>query len=173
MKTLKILVAATFAALSLSAYAGPGPGPGCPAGATAGSADCPMGSQGGGPRGAMMQERLKAADTNGDGLLSRDEAKALPRIAGQFDAIDANKDGQVATDELRAYHQANRGQHRAEMWKKLDANADGKLSKEEVANHPRLVSDFDTIDADKDGLLAPEELQAVRGRHAGRGTPRS
>ena len=169
MKTLKILVAATFAALSVAAHAAPN----CPAGAMPGSADCPAGGHGGGKRGAMMQERLKAADTNNDGLISREEAKALPRIAENFDAIDANKDGQVTSDELRAFHQAHRGEHRGEMWKQLDANGDGKLSKEEVANHPRLVKDFDAIDANKDGFLSSEELQAARQRHAGRGTPRS
>ena len=45
------------------------------------------------PRHAAYMERLKAADTNGDGLLSRSEAAALPRLADRFDAVDANRDG--------------------------------------------------------------------------------
>lgn len=168
MKTPSLLAAATLVALSTAGFAAPP----CPAGATPGSADCPMGGPGG-KRGAQMQERLKAADANNDGMISREEAKALPRIAEQFDAIDANRDGHVTTDELRAFHQARRGEHRGEMGKKLDANGDGKLSRDEVANHPKLVQEFDAIDADKDGLLSPEELKAARARHAGRGTPRS
>ena len=59
------------------------------------------------------------------------------------------------------------------MWKRLDGNADGKLSREEVAGHPKLVQEFEAIDADRDGFLSPEELKAVRARHAGRGAPRS
>ena len=168
MKNPSLLAAATLVALSTAAFAAPP----CPAGATPGSADCPMGGPGG-KRGAQMQERLKAADANNDGMISRDEAKALPRIAEQFDAIDTNKDGQVTTDELRAFHQAHRGEQRGEMWKKLDANGDGRLAKDEVAGHPRLVQDFDAIDANKDGFLSAEELKAARARHAGRGAPRT
>lgn len=168
MKNFRILAAATLAALSVSAWAAPG----CPAGATPGSADCPMGSAGAG-RGAQAQERLKAADTNHDGLISREEAKALPRIAEQFDAIDANKDGLISPEELRAFHQSQRGAARGEMWKRLDANGDGKLSRQEVANHPRLANDFDAIDTDRDGFLSPEELQAARARHAGKAGPKS
>src|SRR5437868_6806331 len=67
------------------------------------------------------QERLKAADTNKDGLISRDEAKALPRIAEHFDQIDTNKDGQISVEELRAFHAAAHGKHRgAHMFKTLD-----------------------------------------------------
>ena len=83
MKIPSLLAAATLVALASTAFAAPP----CPAGATPGSADCPMGGPGG-KRGAQMQERLKAADANNDGMISRDEAKALPRIAEQFDAID-------------------------------------------------------------------------------------
>ena len=56
-----------------------------------------------------MMERLKAADTNADGLISRAEAAALPRILEHFDEIDTNKDGQVSFEELRAFHAKHRG----------------------------------------------------------------
>jgi hypothetical protein len=168
MKTLTLLAAATLAALSFAADAAPN----CPAGATPGSSECPMGGPGG-RRGGQMQERLKAADTNNDGLISREEAKALPRIAEHFDAIDANRDGFVTMDELRAYHQAHKGEQRGEMWKKLDANGDGRLSRDEVAGHPRLAQEFDTIDANKDGFLSAEELHAARGRHVAKAAPKS
>ncbi|MBN6113541.1 EF-hand domain-containing protein [Xanthomonas bonasiae] len=55
----------------------------------------------------QLQQRLKAADANGDGLISRSEADAsLPRIAKRFDALDGNRDGQLSPDELRAAMQA-------------------------------------------------------------------
>src|SRR5712691_10295340 len=82
-----------------------------------------------------MAERFKQADTNGDGMISRAEAAALPMIAKHFDEIDANKDGQVTADELRAFHEKRRAEH----WKKIDTNGDGKISRAEAqANAPRL-----------------------------------
>lgn len=51
----------------------------------------------------MLRERLKVADTNKDGLIDCDEAQAkLPRLAKRFDAIDADGDGKLSSDELRA-----------------------------------------------------------------------
>lgn len=114
-----------------------------------------------------MMERLKAADTNGDGMISKEEAKALPRILKDFDAIDANHDGQITMEELRAFHQSQRGQH----WKKLDTNGDGKISKEEAKAAPRLLEHFDAIDTNHDGFLTPDEMQAAHGK-GGRGEKR-
>lgn len=181
MKTLNLVAAAVLAALAVSAQAapgGPGPGHGCAAGAGTGNPDCPMmnGAGGKGERGARMLEHLKAADKNGDGMISREEAQAsLPRIAEHFDEIDANKDGQLTFEEIRAARQAHRGAGhgpgQGDMWKRLDANGDGRLSREEVANAPRLSRDFDLIDTDKDGFLSPAELLAARQRFAGRGRP--
>jgi Ca2+-binding EF-hand superfamily protein len=113
------------------------------------------------PDGNGRGEKLKAADTNGDGMISREEAKALPRLAKHFDAIDANKDGKLSADELSASREKRRG----EGWKKLDTNGDGKISKAEAqANAPRLAENFDQLDANKDGFVTPEEMKAA---HAG------
>lgn len=55
---------------------------------------------------ATLQERLKTADANGDGLIDKAEADAkLPRIAKRFDTLDANGDGKLSPDELRAMGQ--------------------------------------------------------------------
>ncbi len=42
-----------------------------------------------------MQAHFKVADKDNDGSLTRDEAKAMPRVAKNFDAIDADKSGTV------------------------------------------------------------------------------
>lgn len=59
-----------------------------------------------GGRAEKMRERFEArfakADANGDGKLSKDEAKAMPRIAKNFDAIDTNHDGFVTPEEIGA-----------------------------------------------------------------------
>jgi Ca2+-binding EF-hand superfamily protein len=106
-------------------------------------------------------ERLKQADTNGDGMISRAEAAALPMILKHFDEIDANHDQQITADELRAFNEKRRAEH----WKKLDTDGDGKISKAEAqANAPRLFEHFDQLDANKDGFLTPDELKAAHGQ---------
>ena len=55
-------------------------------------------------RAAKMHERIKAADKDGDGKISRAEAVALPRLAKHFDEIDTNKDGFITKDEMKAFH---------------------------------------------------------------------
>jgi hypothetical protein len=122
--------------------------------------------------GAML-ERIKAADTDGNGLISRDEAKALPMIAKHFDEIDANHDSQVSPEELRAFHQAMSAKHgeaRAERFaghfKKMDTDGDGRVSLAEAqANAPRLAQRFQQIDANGDGFITPDELKAAFARH--------
>jgi Ca2+-binding EF-hand superfamily protein len=55
---------------------------------------------------AKMEAAFKAADKNGDGKLDKEEAKAMPRVSKNFDAIDADKDGSVTMAEIQAYMKA-------------------------------------------------------------------
>jgi len=127
----------------------------------------------GGPRHGAMMERIKAADTDGNGLISRDEAKALPMIAKHFDEIDTNHDGQLSPDELRAFHQKMSAQHEqmreqrfAEHFRKLDTDGDGRVSLAEAqANAPRLAERFQQIDTNGDGFITPDELKAAMAHH--------
>ena len=118
-----------------------------------------------GDRQGRMLERLKAADTNADGLISRTEAAALPKIAERFDAIDANKDGQVSFEELRAA----RGKHRGhgEHFKRVDTDNDGKVSKAEAL--AAAGSMFDRADANKDGFVTQDEMKAAHKGKRGHG----
>ena len=42
-----------------------------------------------------LEAAFKADDTDGDGSLDKEEAKAMPRVAKNFDKLDADKDGTV------------------------------------------------------------------------------
>lgn len=127
-----------------------------------------------------MQEHFRRADKDGDGALSKAEAEAaMPRLAKDFDAIDANKDGKITQEELRAYgakHHADWKRHHAqgggrdaqamrmrfaERFKKADTDGDGALSKAEAEKSmPRIAKHFDEIDANKDGKITQDEIKA-------------
>lgn len=64
---------------------------------------------------AAFEARFKAADTDGDGGLSQEElAKSggFPNIRKNFDAIDANRDGKVTLEEVRAWRRAQARERR-------------------------------------------------------------
>jgi Ca2+-binding EF-hand superfamily protein len=49
----------------------------------------------------------------------------------------------------------------AAAFKRVDADGNGKLSKEEAARLPAIADKFDTLDKDKDGALSAEEFSAA------------
>jgi Ca2+-binding EF-hand superfamily protein len=49
---------------------------------------------------------FKKADKDNDGTLDRKEAKAMPNVAKNFDAIDSDKDGTVSLEEGHTYMKA-------------------------------------------------------------------
>jgi Ca2+-binding EF-hand superfamily protein len=103
----------------------------------------------------------RALDQNGDGMISRDEAAAQPRLAQSFDRLDTNQDGALSREELRAGHRSgHHGRHAS-----LDTNGDGSISRDEARTAPRLAQKFDSIDADKDGALTRDEMAAWRKSH--------
>jgi len=103
---------------------------------------------------------LDRADANGDGLISRDEFSAAR--AEQFASRDRNGDGFIGTADFggRAAGRRRVSQAMDTMMSQLDANGDGKVSKEEfVAGGTKL---FDRVDTDKSGALDKKEVEAAK-----------
>ncbi|MCA2997780.1 MAG: EF-hand domain-containing protein [Rhodocyclaceae bacterium] len=110
-------------------------------------------------------QKLKALDKDGDGKISRAEAAAVPRLAKRFDTIDINKDGFITTDEMKVA----RAKAVAVMFKRLDADNDGRISKAEAdAKAPQLANRFTMVDANNDGYISQDELAVARKKLAGR-----
>jgi Ca2+-binding EF-hand superfamily protein len=116
---------------------------------------------------ARGEERWKAVDTDGNGSVSRAEAEASTSwVAGQFDKLDADKDGQLTRDEMKAArkegHERMR-EHAVERFKTADTNGDGGIDLAEAqTGMPKLAEQFSTVDTNNDGKVTPEELKALR-----------
>jgi Ca2+-binding EF-hand superfamily protein len=111
-------------------------------------------------------QKIAAMDADGDGAVSRDEAKSHAWLAGKFDTIDANKDGRLDKDELVAQREAHHADVKArgeERWKASDTDGDGSLSLAEAKASSSWVGDrFDKLDTNADGQLTREEMHAAR-----------
>jgi EF hand len=53
------------------------------------------------PAGTESMDYTKL-DTNGDGNVSKDEARADATLSAKFDKLDADKNGSLSSDELKA-----------------------------------------------------------------------
>ena len=115
-----------------------------------------------------MEAQFKKADKNGDGMLDKEEAKATPRIAKNFDNIDADNSGTVSLAEIHAsMKEKGKEMHErgAEGFKAADKNGDGVLDREEAKATPRVAKNFDDIDADKSGTVTGKEIKDYMKAH--------
>ena len=119
-----------------------------------------------------VKEKLKNADKNGDKMISREEARAMPGLEKRFDKLDSNKDGQISKEEMAAAKKAphqdrqqdrkqERKQRAEEKFSKADTDRDGSLNREEAGKgSPGIAKNFEAIDANKDGKASKEEIKA-------------
>jgi len=150
-----------------------------------------------GHRGRAMHGGIERMDADGDGRVSRaefdaaragreqareargeraprnpDGRRAHMRMALDFDAIDANRDGYIVRAEVAAHRERMRTRMReaaatrfAEAFAAADLNRDGRLSRVEVDEKmPRLSKRFAWMDDNRDGFLDRAELEAGRSR---------
>lgn len=125
---------------------------------------------------SKKEKLMKLADTNKDGRVSIEEALTLIEKRGKgnikrkkkhLKSIDTNNNGFLEPNELqkiKAPKNKNREKLPVEsIFKVLDRNNDGKISKEEASKAPnkRLSKNFDRLDQNQDGYIDLKELKSV------------
>lgn len=106
------------------------------------------------PSATTVKRGPGAADTNGDGVITRAEATAA--ADAMFARFDANRDGKVSAAE----RPGNRGADKPDM------------TREQFRQ--KALKRFDLADANKDGRIDQAEREAARGQMKGmRGAPRA
>ncbi len=110
-----------------------------------------------GARGGMDPlELLEQADANHDGQITR--AEYVAARAAKFDQLDRNHDGFLSEADFPRAAKGG-GEHADKlraMLQKMDADHDGKVSRDEFANGGAAL--FDKVDANHDGVVDKAEL---------------
>ena len=123
-----------------------------------------------------LDTRFAAMDTNKDGFLGKDEISAVQatalknaravqqqRLEAEFKKLDTDKNGSLNLAEFKAAASPlNAPETPDEMVAALDSNKDGKINASEYRSKP--IANFDRLDADRNGILTPQEVAAARQR---------
>lgn len=116
------------------------------------------------PGGGHDRPSFEMLDANGDGAVTVDEVKAMQ--AARFAEHDANGDGLLSREEMiaaivaEATARAEKMADRVFTWQ--DSDGDGLISPAEMpGNGMRFGRMFHRMDADGDGRVTEDEFQAV------------
>ncbi|MBV9992488.1 MAG: hypothetical protein JOZ72_14510 [Alphaproteobacteria bacterium] len=100
-------------------------------------------------------EMLKRYDADHDGTLTRAELEA--GLKADFAAADTNHDGKLDEDEARAVNEQRWSEGLSTTSTLVDWNHDGVVDFNEFAGTARSL--FDELDVNGDGKLSPKEME--------------
>ena len=106
--------------------------------------------------------RAMRADADGDGRIS--QVEFVGRRVQRLTAADADRDGSVAPEEMRAASQARKAQRADARFQRLDVNSDGAISRAEF-DAPRAAR----TEARPHRAARPDRMHRGAGRMAHRG----
>ncbi|RLD67708.1 MAG: hypothetical protein DRI84_01710 [Bacteroidetes bacterium] len=106
-----------------------------------GEGKCGEGKCGGTDAEGEEQDHFSAIDTDGDGMISKEEFNV--HATSEFSMKDKNEDGKITADECPSFEMLNKDGDdfisneefetgHIEMFNKMDKDADGSVSKEEM-----------------------------------------
>lgn len=128
----------------------------------------------------VQRDAWMRLDADGDGRISPTEADVDSSFDAGFDAMDSNDDGFVSDAEYRAYAKVDASQGAAhaaahssvvqrDLWARLDADGDGRISAGEADADTVFDGDFDAMDSNDDGFISDTEYRAFAKRDASQG----
>lgn len=100
---------------------------------------------------------LEAADTDGDGKISKAEADAASEK--KFREADLDGNGSVSFEEFQALAEKRRLMKLKHRFERSDKDGNGTLSSDELGS--RHSSRFERMDTDGDGEISEEEREAA------------
>ncbi len=107
---------------------------------------------------------IRKFDRNNDGQVTKNEFTLS--IEQRYTVMDANNDGQVDKDEFKEYNQTKHQAYRKKKNKKMDADGDGLISKQEYLDEKikRIEQKFAKMDKNADGYLSEDEYVRKKSR---------
>ena len=112
------------------------------------------------PRQPDPSRIFDSADTNGDGVITREEFHAARERL--FARLDRNGDGFIDKDDMsgRLARRQKAQERLAELVTQLDKDGDGRVSRSEFVDGPTPL--FDRADTDRNGELSRDEVAAAK-----------